>query len=174
MSLLRVGLCLQGSLKPSGLERRCPWCHDGLSSGGREVLTVCAGCLAVHHADCWAEAGACATCRTPWCERGPTKDSQPCSGALARALTWGRRHARGLLAGGVWFSLAGAVCALGEPRGQERLAVALAWLLASWLCLLGWCWAGRRRVAPRYGAGVGAPRRTTTAYHTPAEPRRPA
>lgn len=93
--------------------------------------------------------------------------------ALTRAPAWLRGHAPGLLAGGVWLSLVGAVCALGEPRGQERLAVALAWLLTSWLCLLGWCWAGRR-AGRRYGAGAGTPRRTTIAYHTPAEPRRPA
>lgn len=38
---------------------RCAWCHDALVEDER----ACAGCGAVHHAECWAEAGACATCR---------------------------------------------------------------------------------------------------------------
>lgn len=185
---------------------RCAWCHAGFEEGA-EPRAVCRECLALHHAACWDEAGACATCREPLAlrergEPGPTtrKAAEEAAAealaakdgvvagrvvrwaagalavarrALARALTWGRGHARGLLAGGVWSSLAGAVWALAEPRGQERLVVSLAWLLTSWLCLLGWCLADRR-AGRRYGAGAGAPRRTTIAYHTPAEPRRPA
>lgn len=39
---------------------RCPWCHDRFSSD--DDLVVCRDCLAAHHAACWAESDACATC----------------------------------------------------------------------------------------------------------------
>ncbi len=39
-------------------ERRCPYCHDGLSEPG----AVCSDCLAHHHPECREEHGACAAC----------------------------------------------------------------------------------------------------------------
>jgi hypothetical protein len=36
---------------------RCAYCHDEV---GVEDRTACAGCLAVHHADCWEDR--CAAC----------------------------------------------------------------------------------------------------------------
>jgi len=37
---------------------RCPYCHDGLAKD----LVACAGCGARHHAPCYEEQGACASC----------------------------------------------------------------------------------------------------------------
>src|SRR5438094_771654 len=41
---------------------RCPWCHDAVAVPSGQWV-ACALCLARHHADCWAEATACASCR---------------------------------------------------------------------------------------------------------------
>ncbi|MCO5170195.1 MAG: hypothetical protein M9894_27995 [Planctomycetes bacterium] len=40
---------------------RCPFCHDAVdrAAGG---WVACEGCLARHHAGCWAEHGACGAC----------------------------------------------------------------------------------------------------------------
>ncbi|MGE0711455.1 MAG: hypothetical protein AB7N76_15825 [Planctomycetota bacterium] len=39
---------------------RCPYCHDDARSPGSSV--ACEACLARHHAECWRELSACASC----------------------------------------------------------------------------------------------------------------
>ncbi len=41
---------------------RCPYCHDDVAQGGELESLVCDGCLARHHAACWAESGVCGSC----------------------------------------------------------------------------------------------------------------
>jgi len=45
-----------GASQPCLIERRCPYCHDGLGSG-EQVL--CSGCVTPHHAACFREHGGC-------------------------------------------------------------------------------------------------------------------
>ena len=40
---------------------RCPFCHDGVDVA--ETWVACGVCLARHHADCWEERSACASCK---------------------------------------------------------------------------------------------------------------
>jgi tetratricopeptide (TPR) repeat protein len=47
---------------PSSLVR-CPYCHEDVHVE-RDVWVACKSCLARHHATCWREGGACASCRT--------------------------------------------------------------------------------------------------------------
>ncbi len=47
---------------PSSLVR-CPYCHADVNVE-RDVWVACKACLARHHATCWREGGACASCRT--------------------------------------------------------------------------------------------------------------
>ncbi len=42
--------------RPRLIERRCPYCHDGL---GNEAQVLCAGCVTPHHAACFGEHGGC-------------------------------------------------------------------------------------------------------------------
>ena len=39
---------------------RCPFCHDECEAAAEVV--VCRTCLSRHHAECWSEGGACASC----------------------------------------------------------------------------------------------------------------
>jgi hypothetical protein len=41
---------------------RCPYCHSDVSPDARDWV-ACRKCLARHHASCWRESGACASCR---------------------------------------------------------------------------------------------------------------
>lgn len=41
--------------------QRCPYCHAGVGPSDAGQV-ACQGCLARHHADCWAETGRCASC----------------------------------------------------------------------------------------------------------------
>jgi hypothetical protein len=43
---------------------RCPFCKE-LLEFERASWVACAGCLVRHHASCWTEGGACATCGDP-------------------------------------------------------------------------------------------------------------
>jgi hypothetical protein len=47
------------------VERRCPFCHDGL---GEADARTCEACDTVHHAACWDENGGCSVFA---CARGP-------------------------------------------------------------------------------------------------------
>jgi hypothetical protein len=40
---------------------RCPYCHSDVSPDARDWV-ACRKCLARHHATCWKESGACASC----------------------------------------------------------------------------------------------------------------
>ena len=42
---------------------RCPYCRDAIA--GTSGVVACAACGARHHAACWDELAACATCRSP-------------------------------------------------------------------------------------------------------------
>lgn len=42
-----------------GSPTRCPYCHDDVRP---DAATVCADCLARHHAECWSERGCCSSC----------------------------------------------------------------------------------------------------------------
>jgi hypothetical protein len=47
-------------VKPQAGATRCPFCHDECAP---EVdVAVCRGCLSRHHAACWEEGAACASC----------------------------------------------------------------------------------------------------------------
>lgn len=49
---------------------RCPWCHDDVVV--HEFRWVaCATCLARHHAGCWSDGQACASCGAPQFVRAP-------------------------------------------------------------------------------------------------------
>ncbi|MCO5165905.1 MAG: hypothetical protein M9894_06005 [Planctomycetes bacterium] len=39
---------------------RCPYCHDACAEA--DAVSVCRGCLARHHLECWDAGGACAAC----------------------------------------------------------------------------------------------------------------
>lgn len=39
---------------------RCPYCHDACAEA--DAVTVCRGCLARHHLECWDAGEACAAC----------------------------------------------------------------------------------------------------------------
>ena len=42
---------------------RCPFCHDAVAP--EDEKAACAACMAWHHRECWAEAGACGACSSP-------------------------------------------------------------------------------------------------------------
>lgn len=48
-------------VKPQAGATRCPFCHAGCEPEAEVV--VCRACLSRHHAACWAEGGACASCQ---------------------------------------------------------------------------------------------------------------
>ena len=47
-------------VKPQAGATRCPFCHDECTAAAE--VRVCRTCLSRHHADCWNEGGACASC----------------------------------------------------------------------------------------------------------------
>ncbi|MCA8920681.1 MAG: hypothetical protein KDD82_02660 [Planctomycetes bacterium] len=49
------------TLSVEGAGTRCPYCHETVAVE-EESWTVCAHCLARHHAGCWDEHGSCSTC----------------------------------------------------------------------------------------------------------------
>ena len=58
----------------SGSPTRCPFCHDALEPISEKWI-ACGACLARHHADCWDETAACASCKfsTPLAPTAPGK-----------------------------------------------------------------------------------------------------
>ncbi|MCO5168908.1 MAG: hypothetical protein M9894_21420 [Planctomycetes bacterium] len=84
---------------------RCPFCHDDLRVDDAASWVACQGCLARHHAGCWAEAGRCAACRT--------------DRALARRA--GRRPAAVGLVTGLLFGLVGGA-GLGHAASERFVA----------------------------------------------------
>src|SRR4051794_212332 len=53
---------------------RCPFCHSDVSPDARDWV-ACRACLARHHAGCWNESKACASCRAtePLVASGPLR-----------------------------------------------------------------------------------------------------
>lgn len=47
-------------VEPQAGATRCPYCHDGCAP--EADVAVCRTCLSRHHAECWSEGGACASC----------------------------------------------------------------------------------------------------------------
>ncbi len=82
---------------------RCPYCHDACAP--EADVRVCAGCLARHHAACWGEGQACASCGATdalaratgeqAADRASAADPAAASASQPGLL---RRHARTLLA----------------------------------------------------------------------------
>lgn len=48
-------------VKVDGSPTRCPFCHEHLDTA-KAGWVACGGCMARHHAECWDERGACASC----------------------------------------------------------------------------------------------------------------
>lgn len=114
----------------AGTSTRCPYCHSGVA--GDNDQTVCRGCLARHHAECWAAIGACATCRG---QRALSELALPADLALleARAVArepgWLRRSLGGVFAALAIACLGLAVSAVANalPRfAVEPMETALA------------------------------------------------
>lgn len=47
-------------VQPQAGATRCPFCHDECTPDAE--VAVCRTCLSRHHAECWSEGGACASC----------------------------------------------------------------------------------------------------------------
>lgn len=58
MKRVQVNALPAQGFRVQGSPVRCPFCHDGLTKD----LVACAGCGARHHAPCYEEQGACASC----------------------------------------------------------------------------------------------------------------
>ena len=56
-------------VQPRGGATRWPFCHDEVTPEGEVV--ACRECLSRHHASCWEEGGACASCSAAECLTGP-------------------------------------------------------------------------------------------------------
>lgn len=87
-----------------GSALRCPYCHEAIAEEGAEISRlVCAGCLARHHAACWREGGACASCgHREHLVHARAEEAQGGLDADERRLLWG------LLVGGLVFVGGGA------------------------------------------------------------------
>lgn len=94
----------RGRVHVEGSAIRCPYCHEAIADEGADVSRlVCAECLARHHAACWWEGGACASCgRREHLVRERADEAEGGLDAHERRLLWS------LLVGGLLFVGGGA------------------------------------------------------------------
>ena len=75
--------------------RRCPYCHEDC---GEDAVAVCRNCLARHHAPCWDELGACASCSQTRVLREAPPPPPPLEEFVASEPVWLRVLVAGVLA----------------------------------------------------------------------------
>jgi hypothetical protein len=133
---------------PEAVERalgRCPYCHEDVLDAPGFVL--CRGCLARHHAACWIEHGACASCREERCLSDPRSKYLDLGGTpleLVAALPGATRRQteRTLLVAGV-ASLAAVAALVGFAAWMGRNGPPFL-IAAPFFVWLGW-WLLRER-----------------------------
>jgi len=88
------GLVAKHVIEVSGSPVRCPYCHDAFTN---KELIACAGCSARHHALCYAEQGACASCGSAEAlypqRRASDPSARPPEGSRLRVERSGRQVA---------------------------------------------------------------------------------
>lgn len=65
---------------------RCPFCHDECSVAAE--VAVCRACLSRHHAECWNEGGACASCSSSEYLDAPTEGEELAEAQQQQETNW--------------------------------------------------------------------------------------